>query len=172
MSENGALIERIIKNKLWIPLAAVLWISFAVFKIDTPYFTITIATQDDDTPVYIGLFFFLIWLIMQYIPPKDRRTNGRSNGNLVSISHVTRGLASRLIGSIEQDGKKGWMLFEDAIKLKTEHHKLKVPDKDEKITGLQLDITSLAGLSERAARTEDGKTLIRSIYADDKTRMA
>ena len=169
MTASSETIEKIIKNKLWMPGIGILWLTFATFEISTSYFSITIASKDQDTPVYLGILFFMVWIIMLCIPPKKPTKSRSINSEMVTISPATRGLATRIIGNIKHGGKGGWMLMEDAVKLKTEHHDLKSSEKSEKITGLQLDNTTLIGLTERAASPDDGKTLIRYIHADDKT---
>ena len=152
------------------PGFAVLCITFATFEIKTDYFSITIASNDHDTPVYLGILFFMVWLIMLYVPPNKPKVR-TTNSQLVTISPVTRGLATRIIVNISHDGKNGWMLMEEAVTIKTEHHDLKSAEKNDKMTGLQLDATTLIGITERATRDSDGKTLIRYIYADDKTQL-
>jgi hypothetical protein len=136
MTANSEIIERIVKGKLWLPAVASLWITFATFEIKTEYFAITIAATDHDTPIYLGILFFIVWLIMLYVPPKKPKVR-TFNSQLVTISPVTRGLSTRIIGDITHEGKGGWMLMEEAVTLKTEHHDLKAAEKNDKITGLQ-----------------------------------
>lgn len=172
MSEK-ALLASLIKadKKALMPLFSFTWITFALFEISIPNIvTISVATEGSEMPLYVAVGFTLIWVAMQYKPPPERREKTSRAYNVV-VSPVTRNLATRIIGKIAHNGKANWMLFEEALGMRTEHHELKPKEKDEKITGLQLDCTTFAGLTERAVRDEDGRTLIRSIYADDMTVM-
>ena len=161
----------LIKNDrlILIPFFCFVWLSCAMFEFKVPGIgEVSVSTKNHDLPVCVGLVFTGIWMMTLYFPPPERRTLAREDNN-VTISHVSRNLASRVIGTIEHNGKGGFMLFEDALKLRTEHHELQPEQKDLKITGLQLDVTTNANLTERAVREIDGKTLIRSIHASDET---
>ena len=155
------------------PIFTCIWLSCAMFEFSIPGVgEVTIATDNKQMPVYVGIAFGLVSLVLYLLDrylPAARRDVPRPK-TAVALTHVTRNLATRIVGPIEEDGKH-WMLFEDALKKTTEHHTLPLIERDMKITGLALDVTTFAGLTERKVRESDGKTLIRSIYADDRTKM-
>ena len=137
------------------PLFAFLWLTFSMFEVSTSLGSVSVAMDDHDMPVYIGVLMVATWLVMLYLPPPERRQSRE-----IMLSHVTRNLADRVNGDISHKGKDGWMLFTEAAHLKTDHHDLTSKEKNAIMNGLQLDLARGFGLLEGAA-LDSGETILR-----------
>lgn len=136
------------------PLFAFSWLTLALFEFTTPLGSVSVATENKDMPVYVGLVMTFIWLVMLYKPPAAKRDRR------VTLSHVTRNLVDRIKGTISHKGHSDWMLFSDATKLKTDHHDLEEARKNETLNGLQIDLATSVGALERSV-LDDGSSVIR-----------
>lgn len=153
---TSGVISEVIKSdkRSLFPLFAFTWLTLALFEFTTPIGSVSVATDNKDMPVFVGVVMTFVWLVMLYKPPTSKRNRN------VALSYVTRNLADRVRGTIKHEGKGDWMLFSDATKLPTDHHELPEDEKNETLNGLQLDISTSVGVLERSV-LDDGSSVIR-----------
>ena len=117
---------------------------------------IEITEGKEDLAIVAGLAFMAVSVLLKYVPPPERRRNGRPK---VAVSAQQVGLASRFTE---------WVDFDDAAKVLIPDHKLPLKALKLKNVELRLELATLQGLLMRRV-DEFGKHQLRYRYDDETT---